>query len=643
MTPRSCGFKIWLRKCIALALCCTWPVSFASAQQVSIEPVRPAAPVLWRPYLAPEVPPIRLDNTERLRNLIRAGKLYLTAQDAIALALENNIDLEVARYNPILAEWRVQRAEAGGALPGVPSGATQAGSVASGQGVLGSQQAAGVSSAGGNGARGGTANASISQIGPVTQTLDPIFQQATIFSHKSLPQPNLVQSLTPVLITDQRIYSGSVQEGFLSGGSVTGTFNNHFLKENSPSDILNPSSAATLSVQVQHSFLQGFGVAVNARTITITKINLKTTDLTFKTQVIGTVTNVLSAYYSLVADYEDLKAKTSAVEAAQTFAADTRKQVQIGTLIELDVATAESQLATSRQNLVNSQTSLQQHDRQLKTLISRTGVADPALAGVQIVPLDRIAIPAQDDLPPLKDMVEQALATRSDLAAEKAGIRSAEVSALGTRNAVLPTLVGFAAESHAGLAGTGHDVVGPFFIERPNPYFVGGVGTALGQIFRRNFPSESVGAFFQAELRNRQAQADYGIDQLQLRQTQLTTQKDLKQAQVDIMNSVVALQQARARYDAAVQSRVLQQRLFEAEQKKFALGTSTAYNVVQQHRDLAAAQSTEVAALVAYSNARISLDQTRGATLEANHISIADARAGKVGQTSSLPAELPSR
>src|SRR5690242_12683615 len=540
-----------LRKCIAVALCCVWPVSLAPAQELAIEPVRPAAPVLWRPYLAPEVPSIRMSNSERLRGLIRAGKLYLTVQDAIALALENSIDIEVARYNPILQQWRLQRAEAGGALPGVPSGASQAGSVAAGQGVLGSQQAAGVGNVG-NAAGRGNANASISQVGPVTQTLDPIFQQASTFSHKSLPQPNVVLSSTPVLVTDERIYSGSVQEGFLSGGSITGTYNDHYLKENSPNDVLNPSSAATLSVQVQHSLLRGFGVAVNARNITVAKINLETSDLTFKTQVIGTVSNVLNAYYSLVADYEDVKAKTSAVQAAETFVADTRKQVQIGSLIELDVATAESQLATSRQNLVNAETSLQQHERQLKTLISRTGIADPPLAGVQAVPLDRIAIPAHDDLPPLKEMVEQALANRSDLAVEKAGIRNAEVLSLGTKNGVLPTLIGFGGESNAGLAGTGHDVVviapnGSPVVEKPNPYFVGGAGTALGQIFRRNFPTEYVGAFFLTELRNRQAQADYGIDLLQLRQTQLTAQKNLKQAQVDIMNAIVALQQARAR------------------------------------------------------------------------------------------------
>jgi outer membrane protein TolC len=192
------------------------------------------------------------------------------------------------------------------------------------------------------------------------------------------------------------------------------------------------------------------------------------------------------------------------------------------------------------------------------------------------------------------------------------------------------------------LAGTGHTISAGPFVETPDPYFVGGVGTALGQVFRRNFPSDSAGVFFLAQIRNRQAQADYGIDLLQLRQSQLQTEKNLKQVQVDILNAVVALRQARARYDAAVQNRILQQQLFDAEQKKFTLGASIPYNVVQQQRDLTAAQSTEIAALVTYSYARIALDQTLGTTLEANHISLKEAQAGSVAQTSSLPAVLPN-
>jgi len=636
------NFSYNFRKGVAVGLCIFWPVSLASAQQASIEPVRPAAPVLWRPYLAPEVPPVRLANSARLRDLVRAGKLYLTAQDAIALALENNIDIEVARYDPIAWEWKVERAEAGGALPGVPSGASQAVSVANGQGVLGSQAAAGVTGGGGNLGGRGTTNATISQIGPVTQNLDPTIQEATTFSHRTIPQPNSVQSLTAALIQNQRIYSGSLQEGFLTGGSVSGTYTDHYLNENSPTDVLNPSSAANLSVFFQHNLLQGFGVAVNARTITVAKINLQTSDLNFKTQVIGTVVNVLNTYYSLVADYEDVKAKSSAVEVAQKFWEDTKKQVLIGTLTGIDATRAESQVATSQQNLVISQASLQQHELQLKSLISRTGSDDAVVANAQIVPLDRIVIPAADDLPPLKDLVQTALANRSDLAAEKAGLKTAEVSALGSKNGVLPTLVAFGDASQAGLAGKPKPVVAGGFVETPDPYFVGGAGTALGQIFRRNFPSEGGGAFFETPIRNRQALADQGIDQLQLRVTQLTNQKDLKQAEVDILNAVVALRQARARSDAAVQNRILQQQLFDAEQKKFSLGASTPYDVVQQQRDLAAAQSTQIAALATYANARLVLDRTLGTTLETNHISIAEAREGRVAQPSSLPAGVPN-
>jgi outer membrane protein TolC len=632
-----------LRKWIATGLCCLTPISFASAQQASIEPVRPSAPILWRPYRSPEVPAVRLTNSGRLRDLVRGGILYLTVQEAIGLALENDIDIEVARYNPIASVWRLERAEAGGALPGVPTPASQASFVTNGQGVLGSQAAAGVRGGSLNGNTAGAGgNATITQIGPTTQTLDPSLQDSTTFGHRTLPQPNIVQT-TPVLIQDQRVYRGSLQEGFLSGGSVSVLYTNQYLNENSPTDVLNPSSAPNLSISFQHNLLRGFGVAMNARNITVDKMNVQTSDLSFKTQVIGTVVSVLNAYYSLVADYEDIKAKRSALEVAQQFVEDCKKQVQIGVLTDIDVTRAESQVAASQQNLVISQTNLRQHQVQLKNLISRTGVADPVVAGAQIVPVDRILIPDKDNLPATAELVHQTLENRSDLALEKVGVTNAETLALGTTNGLLPTLVAFGGTSQAGLAGTARTVTfGPSGGTPPtcpaplpticitaNPYFVGGIGTALGQVFRRNFPTENAGVFALAPFRNRQAQADYGIDQLQLRQTQLTTQKDIKQAEVDVLNAVIALQQARARYDAAARNRLLAQQLLDAERKKFTLGASTPYNVVQQQRDLATAQSGEIAALATYSNARVLLDQTAGTTLETNHISIADARAGK--------------
>jgi outer membrane protein TolC len=618
------------------ALLCLASLTWAQ----DIAPIRPQAPVIIRPYLAVTVPPIRLSNSERIRALMRSGMLYLTAQDAIALALENNIDIEVSRYNPFISQWNLERAQAGGALPGVPSGASQAGSVANGQGVAGSQAAAGVSVPGTR-SNGGSSNATVSQIGPVTQNLDPILQENSTFSHLSAPQPDEVQSGVFNLVQTTHVYSGSYQQGYLAGGIASVSYSEHYLGENASSDLLNPTVAPSLSVSLQQNLLRGFGVAANARTITVARMNLNTTELNFKTQVISVVSQVLSAYYTLAADYEDLRAKRSASETAQTFVNDVKRQIEIGSVAPTDLISAESQAASSAQAAVDSDATLQQQELSLKNLISRSGPSDPVLANVRIIPIDSIAIPATDDLLPVDQMVREALIKRSDLASEVAGEKANEVNSLGTRNGILPTLTAFGVESDAGLAGVPRTIAEDGLTESGNKYFSGGIGTALGQVFRRNFPTQSGGAFYQQPVRNRQAQADYAIDLLQLRQTQLSNRKDFNQVEVDVRNGVVALQQARARFDAALKNRQLQQELFEAEQRRFRLGASTPYNVAVQQRDLISAQSSAVAALVAYSNARVSLDQTLGITLEANHIRMDEVKSGKITRPSSLPANVP--
>ena len=647
MSPvlKGAGQHSWSRP-LACALVCLQFVIPAWAQQpeIGIEPVRPSAPILWRPYLPVTVPPVRLADSDRMKLLIRAGKLYLTAFDAIALALENNIDIESARYNPTLMAWNLERSQAGGALPGVPSGSSQASSVQSGQGVLGSQQAAGVSLPGSRGATTATSNATVSQVGPVTPTFDPTIQESTAFSHRSNPQANTILSQTSNLVQGLRTISGTYSEGFLTGGNLTINYGDHYVNENGPLDVLNPSVAPSLSFSVQQNLLQGLGIALNRRNITVAKMNLQDSDLNFKTQVAGVVVGVLNAYYSLVGDYEDAKAKQSSLDTARRFYDESKKRFDLGALAQLDVTTAENQVAVSQLALVNSQSALQQQQLQLKNLISRTGPGATLIADVDIVPVDQLAIPATDEIPPVKDLVKAALTNRSDLIVERGNVKSAEISALGTINGLLPSAGVLASRSTAGLAGTPKVVNIPG--EPPftsDPYFKGGIGTALGQIFRQNFPTESIGAFGAVQIYDRAALADHAIDQLSLRQQQLITAKDMNQAQVDVTNSVVALRQARARYEAAVQSRILEQQLLDAEEKKFNLGASTPYNVIVQQRDLAAAQSSELAARVAYQSARISLDQTTGATLEANHISLTDAEKGRIPQPSQLPATLPGQ
>ncbi|HEY7305022.1 MAG TPA: TolC family protein [Bryobacteraceae bacterium] len=659
------------RKALALGLCLACATGPVWSQEQSITPVRSTKSIFVRPYLAPAVPPVRLGNSTRLRSLVRAGKLYLTVQDAIALAIENNIDIEVNRYNPLIDVWNLQRAEAGGPLPGVPSGFSQAGSVATGQGVAGSQAAAGVSTGGGNNTQNNAVNATISQIGPVTPTLDPVFQSIASYAHTSAPQSNPTLSGVENLISNTRNYTEEISTGLISGGQVSFTYRDSYLNENAPSDVLNPSNGTSIQLSFQHNLLRGFGVAVNSRNITIAKANLGIEDLTFKNQLIGSIVNVLDLYYGLVADYQDVKAKQAAVDVAQRFYQDNQKQVQIGTMAPLDVTTAEAQVASSQQDLVISQTTLQQQEIQLKDVISRDGLADPIIREAQIIPLDHIEVPEKDNLPPLKELVATALANRPDLAAEKLSLVNSQTNALGTSNAVLPQLAVLLSATQSGLAGSPRSVPlppdeqgqfgpGPLpagfqpcppslglpagtVCEVPDPYFVGGIGKALGQTFRRNFPTQRAGTFIAPTLRNRVAQADNAIDQLGIRQSALQLQKDLNEVAVDVSTGMVGLQQARVRYQAAVRNRILQQQLLDAEQKKFGLGASTTFNVVQQQRDLATAQSTETAALVAYSNARVSLDRTLGTTLETSHVSVEEAMKGQIARSSALPATLPQQ
>ncbi len=380
----------------AIALVCTAVTAWG--QQQSIAAQKPTGFIFVRPYKAASVPPIRTGNSMRLRDLIRGGRIYLTVQDAVALALENNIDLEIDRYNPLIGVWNIERAEGGGALPGVPSGTTQATQVASGQGVAGSQQAAGVTAGGNNSSNNNTVGASITQIGSTAPVFDQVVQSTQSYSHVSTPSANTLQTGTSNWIQSKHNYTDSISQGFYTGGTVTLTYNDSYLHENVPSDTPNPTTATTLEIQIQQPLLSGFGIALNTRAITVQRANLRIDNFTFQTEVMGTVANVLNLYYGLVADYEDVRAKQSAFEVAQRFYQDNKKQVQIGTMAPIDVTTAEAQVASTQQDLVVSQTTLAQGEVQLKNLLSRNGLADPLVTEADIVPLDRIVVPEQDNL-----------------------------------------------------------------------------------------------------------------------------------------------------------------------------------------------------------------------------------------------------
>jgi outer membrane protein len=595
--------------------------------------LEPRGPAIIRSYEAPVVPGIRQNNSTRIATLIRAGKMYLSLQDAIALAIENDLDLEVARYGPLLAQSTLMRQQAGGPIRGVPSGSQQISTVNSGLGAAGSILASGLINNNNNGLNNNAVNTTIQQIGQMTPNLDPNLQNTTSFSHQTLPFANSVGVGTTALIQARHTYNTVFQQGLLTGGIFQMTGYEQHLNENSPGDTYNPVSGAYASIYLRHQLLQGFGIRLNDRLIRIAKMNVEGARESFRSQVLDLVTNVVNLYWDLASASDELKARQQALLIAQKFFDDTKAQIQIGALARIELPRAESEVDGRKQDLLIAQATVRQQEIKLKDALSRK--EDPALEEAAIVPLDRIEVPQTDDLPPLRQLVATALEKRPDVALAAIRDKTQEINALGTENPLLPSLYVTAQAQNRGLAGTYQPSSRAGF----NPYFAGGYGAALGQIFRRDFPSEQISLAFAAPLGNRAAQADYGIDQLQLRQAAINGRRDSNAIVVAISNQLIGLRQARARYSAAVNTRELDEQLLRAEQQKFSFGKSSISNVIIAQRALVTAQTSEINAQAAYAHARVSLEQVAGTTLDAHHVSLDDSLNGRVTRESALPPD----
>jgi outer membrane protein TolC len=217
-------------------------------------------------------------------------------------------------------------------------------------------------------------------------------------------------------------------------------------------------------------------------------------------------------------------------------------------------------------------------------------------------------------------------------------IEGTRISLKASAESLRPSLSVYASLQNTALAGEVNELRAAD--SGIDPFFIGGYGTALGQLVRRNFPNYSFGFNLQIPLRNRTARANYAIDSLQLRQQELNRRRQVNSLRVEVENALVAVEQARIRYEAAVEERALREQVLDAEEKRYALGVSQAFFVIQYQTELVVAQSAEVAALSEFVKAKVDLDQVTGQTLEAFHISIDEAREGRMAAPPSpLPAE----
>lgn len=586
------------------------------------------------------VSPVNVSNSGRLDQLVKAGKLYLSLNDAIAASLENNIDIEVQRYGPRLAETDVLRAKSGSFIRGVSTSVSSGSSSATGTGVQGNT---------GSGGTTGTNATTTSNSGPLTYSLDPVLTGTLQWGHFSSPQTSSFVTGTSTYIQRAQTYNFGVSQGFLTGTTASLSLNNSVNDNNNLRNQFNPVTSGTADLTVSQHLLQGFGLAVNNRNIRIAKNNVQVADYVFKQQVQNTVANVIGLYWDLVAFNEDVAVKRQALALAQKLYNDNKKQVEIGTLAPIEIVRAEAEVASREQDLTTSETNVLQQETIIKNAISRNGVASPTVAEVRIVPTDRIRMPDVEPIEPVQDLTAKALDNRPELAQTRLQLDNSNIALKGVRNGLLPSIDAFVDLRNQGQAGTGipssslDPTTGQLITVNPNPYFVGGYGTVLTQLFGRNFPTYAAGFQLNIPLRNRAAQADYTTAQLNIRQSELLLQRQVNGVRVDVQNALIALQQARARYQAAEKNRALQEQTLDAEQKKYALGASTVYMVIQAQRDLATAESSRVAALSSYARARTQLDLATGLTLTTNNIEIEEARRGTVSRPPSpIPAVDPS-
>jgi outer membrane protein len=608
---------------------------------------------LAHPYEQKEVAPVNLSNSSRLDALVRAGNIYLSLQDAIALALENNLDIELQRYGPKIAQTDVLRASAGSLLQGVstnvrrgPQGVNAGGSgVLSGAGLLGTTSA-------GTTAGGSFGGLSIQRIGTSIPSLDPVVTSTLSWNHTSSPLSSSFVAGQNVLVSSSNTQNFGISKGFLTGTNTSLQFNNSGLFQNSPNNNFNPTRQGNMSISISQNLLQGFGIAVNNRNIRIAKNDVNVADLTFKQQVIETVSAVIGLYWDLVSFNENVKVKKQALGVAEKLYNDNKKQVEIGTLAPIEIVRAEAEVANNQQALTVAQTQVLQQETILKNALSKTGVASPFLADTHIIPTDHIDFPQVEPVEPIQDLVAKAMANRPELQTTNIQIENTKIGLKGLKSALLPTLSVFVTANNNGLAGQPNAVALPGTTvggisttpltpvpttRTVNPFFLGGAGNVLSQIFSRNFPDYGAGFSLNIPLRNRSAQADMIQSELGLRQQEISQRQQINQVRVDVQNALIALQQARAGFLAANKARVYSEQVLDAEQKKFALGASTIFLVVSAQRDLAQAQSTEVSALSAYARAKVSLDQATGQTLERNLISFDEALSGHVSRPPTPP------
>jgi outer membrane protein TolC len=588
------------------------------------------------PYKARHVAPPNLANTPRLDQLMRDGKLYISMNDAVALALENNLDIAIARYNLDIADTDIWRAKSGAnTILGVNNGVVQ-NTPGGGVGGLGTQVGSGQggTSVGAGGAGAGSSGLVQSTLGsgPLISSFDPILSGTLQVDHLR------VVCLTPFFGPVQNTGTANLayNQAFQWGTNVAVAFNNTRQTSNSPFTNVSPALNSSFNFRLTQHLLQGFGFAPNSRFIRIAKNNREISDVAFRWQITTTVDQIENMYWDLVFAYENVRVQQEQLAFAQKTLSDNKKQVEIGTLAPIEVVRAQSTVASNQQTLTVAQTNLQLQQLLMKNALSRT-LVDPVLADAEVIPTSTMELPAQEPVVPVQDLVNDALAHRPELAEQRINLSNTAISNKAIRNSLLPSVDLFAYYGGSGLGG----VQNPLATSCPFPpcatFPTTSYGDTLNQLVNSTAPDKGAGITINIPLRNRFAQANQVRGELEYRQSQLRLQQLENQVRIEVRNAQFGVQQNRASVASAQAAVDLARQSLDAEQKKYALGASTSTLVLQNQAAMTQAEVTLVSAKAAYEKAEIELDRAIGLLLDHAGIVIADAERGEVTHAPNIP------
>ncbi len=660
--------KLWhARVCtastLAVSLCCMQIAPSLNAQIATAPIDRTPTVTLNSGFLRGEFRPGSVSSSDfrdstRIGDLIRAGQLYLSLDDAIALALENNLDLELERYGVRMSNTDTYRAEGGGQLRGVPLVVNEAPA-----GIGGPSGSLLLTTA----ATGATPESTISvsvtdtQLiaegqnnlnvtgtfpfanGPVVPLFDPQLTGQLLGGRSNTPQTTILNTNGTDLTANSFTGNVGYLQGFSPGTEISAGFQNQYQDQNAFRNLFNPYTLSTLGVTVTQPLLRGFGSEVNRRFIRIAKNSEKISDYIFQQQAISTISGVIRLYDDLVSLNADLRVKQETLATAQRLLQDNRNKVEQGTLAPIEATRAEAQVASAQQDVITADGYVRQQEIILKNVLARNWGDDPIVHTAHIIPTDALGLeplPTQSNA----EIMAIALANRPEYLAAKIQLTNTEIYLKGTKNELLPEIDLVGSVQTSGIAGGFNGVSGA---GTNYPGVNGNYGTVLDQILKGTYPTVSVGINLILPVRNRIAQADVARDELQVRQTQVRIKQLENQIRAEVEDALIALGRTHAAYEAATQTTRLQEQSLEIEQEKFDVGLSTNFLVIQYQSYVAQARSTEVAALDAYAKAKTQYERTLGLTLSNHNVSIAEAFKGVVQRTSTpntsaVPPGLPA-